>query len=150
MEFIHTSLIDLDVKADNWKDAIIKAGKTLLDNKFITKNYLNSVIQIAEETGPYIVFMPHVALSHAKTEDGALKDGISLTTLKEPVVFGNKDNDPVKYIFTLSSTDKNGHLSQMAQLVSILSKNDFFEKLDAASNTQELANYINRLAKEND
>ncbi|WP_270334328.1 PTS sugar transporter subunit IIA [Ligilactobacillus acidipiscis] len=148
MEFIQAQLIKLNVSVNNWKDAIMKAGQPLIDSKLITKNYLNSVIQIAEETGPYIVFTPHVALSHAKAEDGALKDGIGLTTLKNPVNFGNKDNDPVKYIFTLSSTEKNGHLNQMAQLIKILSQKDFFKKLNEAKDTEEAANYINKLAKE--
>lgn len=148
MEFIQAQLIKLNVSVNNWRDAIIKAGQPLVDSKLITKNYLNSVIQIAEETGPYIVFTPHVALSHAKVEDGALKNGIGLTTLKDPVSFGNKDNDPVKYIFTLSSTEKNGHLNQMAQLINILSKKDFFKKVNEAKDAEEAANYINKLAKE--
>lgn len=148
MAFIQAELIQLNVQADNWKDAIMKAGQPLLKQQYVTKDYLNEVIKIAEETGPYIVFTPHVALSHAKTEDGALKDGIGLTTLKQPLAFGNKDNDPVKYIFTLSSTQPNGHLDQMAQLVNLLSKKDFFEQIDQAANPAAAADYLNQIAKE--
>lgn len=146
---IDPKLVQLNIRAENWKDAIIKSGKPLVDNKLVTKNYLKGVIRIAEETGPYIVFMPHVALSHAKIEDGALKDGMGLTVLKDPVSFGNNDNDPVKYIFTLSSTKPDGHLSQMARLVDLLSSNDFFKNIDKAKNIQEIINYINKLEGEN-
>ena len=140
---IDPKLIQLNVSAKDWRDAILKAGHPLVKNSLVTDNYLKSVIKIAEEMGPYIVFMPHVALSHAKIEDGALKDGIGLTVLKNPVPFHNKDNDPVKYIFTLSSTKANGHLDQMAQLVNLLSKNDFFEIVSHANNVQEIINYVN-------
>ena len=55
--------------------------------------------------GPYIVITKHVALPHARPEAGALESAIGIATLKHPVKFGNKDNDPVKYLFCLSATD---------------------------------------------
>lgn len=145
---IDPKLIQLNVNASDWRDAIWKSGKPLVDNGLVTPSYLQSVIKIAEVTGPYIVFMPHVALSHAKTEDGALKDAIGLTVLKKPIVFGNKNNDPVKYIFTLSSTKADGHLDQMARLVNLLSNNDFFLKVGQANNAQEVIECINKLEGE--
>ena len=57
------------------------------------------MINAVEELGPYIVIIPHIAIAHARPSDNVLKNGISLITLKEPVEFGNKDNDPVYYIF---------------------------------------------------
>lgn len=146
---IDSKLVQVNVNAKNWQDAILKSGQPLVENRLVTINYLKSVIRIAEETGPYIVFMPHVALSHAKTDDGALKDGIGLTILKSPVSFGNKDNDPVKYIFTLSSTKPNGHLDQMARLVNLLSKNEFFQKIREANDVQEVVNFINKIEGDN-
>lgn len=135
-------LVQLNIDAKDWRDAIYQSGAPLVKKHLITKNYLDSVIRIAEETGPYIVFMPHVALSHARTEDGALGDGIGLTVLTNPVIFGNKNNDPVKYIFTLSSLKPDGHLEQMARLVDLLSKRNFFQKVAQATTVQEIINAV--------
>lgn len=145
---IMPELVQLNVDAKDWRDAIYQSGAPLVKKHLITKNYLDSVIRIAEETGPYIVFMPHVALSHAKTEDGALGDGIGLTVLRNPVLFGNKSNDPVKYIFTLSSLKPDGHLEQMARLVNLLSKKDFFQRVAQATTVQEIIKVIDDIEGE--
>lgn len=37
------------------------------------------MIESVEEYGPYIVIGPHLALAHARPEDGSLKLGLSLS-----------------------------------------------------------------------
>ena len=65
---------------------------------------MDEIVRVTREEGPYFIIMKHVALPHAKPEYGALENAVSLTTLKDPVCFGHK-NDPVKYIIFLSSAD---------------------------------------------
>ncbi|WP_373842890.1 PTS sugar transporter subunit IIA [Limosilactobacillus sp.] len=132
MSLIDPGLIQVNVEASDWKDAIKKAVQPLVDHNKVTDKYSKRIIEIAEETGPYIVIAPHVALPHASSKDGVLADAIGLTVLKTPVKFGNKDNDPVKYLFTLSSVKPEGHLDQMAELVQVLQKPDIYQQLDAA------------------
>lgn len=144
MELINPELIVLDLAATDWKDAILQAAAPLVANGMITAGYAQKIIEISEETGPYIVITPHVALAHAPIEAGALKDAIGLAVLKEPVKFGNQDNDPVKYIFTLSSTQNGGHLDQMAALVNLLGMPEFFATMDRAKEPKEITNFINK------
>ncbi|WP_251545311.1 PTS sugar transporter subunit IIA [Limosilactobacillus caecicola] len=143
MSLVDPELIQLNVEASDWKDAIQKAVKPFVDHHKVTKEYSKRIIEIAEETGPYIVIAPHVALPHASSKDGVLADAIGLTTLKEPVKFGNKDNDPVKYLFTLSSVKPEGHLDQMAELVQLLQKDNFYTQLDQAQSVQQVDSLVN-------
>jgi len=73
-----------------------------------------------KELGPYIVVAPGVAMPHARPEDGAIATGMSLVTLKEPVVFGNPDNDPVRLVIGLAALDAQAHLHALATLVELL------------------------------
>ena len=100
------------------------------------------MIQTTKESGPYIVITKHVALPHARPESGAKEIAISIATLETPVVFGNKENDPVKYIFGLSALDNLTHLTAMAELAELLDQEQFYEVLDTAECQSDIINYI--------
>lgn len=143
MSLIDPELIQLNVEAKDWEDAIHKAAQPLVDHQKVTEEYPKRIIEIAKETGPYIVIAPHVALPHASSKDGVLADAIGLTILKEPVKFGNKDNDPVKYLFTLSSVKPDGHLDQMTKLVKVLQKKDLYQRLNQAQSSAQVDAIVN-------
>lgn len=138
------SLIQLNVEATDWQDAIRKAAAPLVEHGKVKPSYVDGIIEGVIENGPYIVITTHVALPHARPEAGAIESAIGITTLNEPVVFGNKDNDPVKYLFTLSATDNTKHLGALADLAGLFEKKDFFELLDSAKNAQEIMDYLNK------
>lgn len=97
-----------------------------------------------KEVGPYIVLAKHIALPHARPEAGALESAIGVATLKEPVVFGNEANDPVKYLFCLSAKDDMEHLQALAQLAELFEDQAFFELLDRTDDPQEIIAYISK------
>lgn len=138
------SLIQLGVEASDWQDAIRKSAQPLLINGKIKASYIDGIIEGVLENGPYIVITTHVALPHARPEAGALESAIGITTLAKPVVFGNKDNDPVKYLFTLSATDNSKHLNALADLAVLFEKQEFFDLLDSAKDPQEIMDYLNK------
>lgn len=143
MSLIDPELIQVNVEANSWEEAVNKAVQPLVEHNKVTDQYPKRIIEIAKETGPYIVIAPHVALPHASSKDGVLDDAIGLTVLKEPVKFGNKANDPVKYLFTLSSIKPEGHLGQMAELVKVLQKKDLYQQLDQANSPQQVDEIVN-------
>ena len=100
------------------------------------------MVATTKESGPYIVITKHVALPHARPEAGAKDIAIGIATLDTPVVFGNEENDPVKYVFSLSAVDSNSHLRAMSELVELLDEEEFFRTLDKAKNAEEIINYI--------
>ena len=128
-EVTNESLIRLNIEAVNWKDAIRKSADPLVKNGYATENYVNGMIKTAEESGPYIVISKGVALPHARPELGAKKIGITVTTLKTPINFGNKSNDPVQFIFALCAVDNKSHLKAMSELVNFISDQNFLKSL---------------------
>ena len=139
---IKAEFIQLSVEAENWEDAIRKSADPLLKNRKITKEYVEKIIDTTRTTGPYMVVTKHVALPHASANFGALDVAMGITILKNPVVSGNEANDPVKYLFCMSAKDSQTHLDSMAELVELLSNQEFYDVLDHAKNANEILMYI--------
>lgn len=141
-EITDPTLIKLNVEATNWEEAIRKSTDVLVENRKVMPSYIDGMIETTKEAGPYIVITKHVAMPHARPEAGAKEIAISIATLREPVVFGNKENDPVKYIFGLSALDNQTHLNAMVELVDLLDRPEFYKILDQADSPQEVFDYI--------
>lgn len=138
-------LIRLNIDAKDWEDAIRQAADALLQNGKIKPSYIDAIISTVKEVGPYIVITKHVALPHARSEAGAIESAIGIATLKQPVVFGNKENDPVKYLFCLSAQNSESHINALADLTGLLECEDFYIFLDQAKDASEVIQYIKNL-----
>lgn len=143
-EMINEEFIQLNIEVNGWEDAVRQSAGPLIEGGKVTEGYVDKIIEIAHDTGPYIVITKHVALPHAPSEFGALELAMGITTLKEPVTFGNKANDPVKYLFCMSATDSETHLGSMAELVDLLSNENFYLLLDSAKSSAEILDYIKK------
>jgi len=141
-EITNETLIKLNVKAKDWEDAIRQSASVLVENNKASEAYVDAMVATTKESGPYIVITKHVALPHARPEAGAKDIAIGIATLETPVKFGNDENDPVKYVFSLSAVDSNSHLRAMSELVELLDEEEFFRVLDNAKKEEEIINYI--------
>ncbi|MFV0479585.1 MAG: PTS sugar transporter subunit IIA [Anaerorhabdus sp.] len=144
-DMVTVNLIQLKVEAIDWQDAVRKAAHPLVEAGKIRETYVDGIINAVHEMGPYFVLTKHVALAHSRPEDGVIEGAIGITTLATPVEFGNEDNDPVKYIFTLSAVDNNAHLSALSDLAELLEKQEFYDFLDNATDAQKVFDYICQL-----
>lgn len=141
-DLINEKLIRLNIEAKDWKDAICQSAQPLIDEGKIKPSYVDDIISGVEEFGPYIVLTKHVALPHARPESGVLESAIGIATLAHPVEFGNKDNDPVKYLFCLSARDNSDHLNALAELAEMMEDEQFFKTLENAESAKEIMDYI--------
>ncbi|OJG68953.1 hypothetical protein RV09_GL000352 [Enterococcus moraviensis] len=139
---IKEEFIQLGIEVGDWEEAIRKSAAPLLSGGKITAEYIEKIIETTQTLGPYIVVTKHVALPHARPIDGVEKLGMSISVLKEPIVFGSKENDPVKYIFCLAATENNRHLNAMAELVNLLDDPQFFFLLDTSQDPNEIYHYL--------
>lgn len=130
---IDKRLILIDVAAKNFEDAIRQATNPLVHYQFVTKNYVDKIIAIAHDIDPYIVITKHIALPHAPSDSGALRSTLGFTKLKNPVLSGNKANDPVKYLFPLSAADGDAHIEMLSDLAILLSQEEFVNQLEKIS-----------------
>jgi mannitol/fructose-specific phosphotransferase system IIA component (Ntr-type) len=62
--------------------------------------------------------------------------------LEHPIEFGNKGNDPVKYVFSLSAVDHESHLQAMAEFLELLEEGEFYNVLDKAKDAGEIMSYL--------
>ena len=120
LEKITVSDVILNIHANDWEDAIRKSAQPLLDKGSIEARYIDAMIQVVHDNGPYIVIGKHVALAHARTECGAIRTDLSFATLKPPINFEAGPLDPVKLVITLSATDPETHLDLLGELADIL------------------------------
>lgn len=141
-ELLKKNMIQLQVLASSWEDAIRVSAKPLLDASKIEESYIEKMIEVVKETGPYIVITKNVALPHAPVGFGSKEIGLSLTVLKKSVCFNHTENDPVKYLFCLSAIDSSSHLELLSELVNYLEDELFLSLLDKAEKPEEILSYI--------
>lgn len=126
----------------DWREAIAYSASSLLKSGVIDENYIKSMIHSVEEFGPYIVMAPHMALAHARPEDGVNELGFSVSIFKYPVSFGNEDEQQVSVIFCLSAVDSYSHLNIMKSLINLIRSTDKIEKLSKAISKEEVKNIL--------
>lgn len=130
----------LSQQVDTWQDAIHLAAGPLLENKCITDNYVQSMINNVIENGPYIVIMPQVALPHTRSEEGALKTSISVVKLVEPVMF--PEQKEVKLIIAFAAYDSETHMKLLSSLVDVLMDDEVMEHTLACDNLPSLQEWF--------
>lgn len=136
--------IKLNVEAKDWEEAVRIGGELLVKNGFAEPQYVEAMINTVKEMGPYIVIAPGIAMPHARPEAGARKIGMSLITLKNPVNFGNKENDPIKIVVSLCAIDHSSHLKALSELVELLGDEEFVSILTNAQREEEVLEYIGK------
>lgn len=137
-DLIRPELVAVDVEAKDWQEAILAAGKLLVDDGAVEECFPDAMIRVAKEFGPYIVVAPGIALPHARPEDGVIKASIAVVRLKNTVNFGNKDNDPVYLLIALAAIDHEQHINGLSQLAGVLGNEDNIEKIKVSKTKEEL------------
>ena len=140
-QLLPVSHIQLDVECSDWRDAIAKSALPLVRDGYVEERYIEAMIRKVEEYGTYIVLTPHFAIPHEAPNKGALKVGMNLIRLKEPVSFGADELDPIEFVCTLSAVDHKTHLKAFFNLLSMLTKPDlpFADALRAVRTPEEAA-----------
>jgi len=133
------------VDAKDWEEAVRTAGDLLYRKGVVEERYIDHMVQIVKEIGPYIVLIKGVALAHARPEDGAKAIGLSLVTLKKPICFGNKENDPVNLVFALSAVDNSSHLDLIREMALVFENEQELEQLANCETEEEMLTIIRKV-----
>lgn len=112
----------------DWREAIKVSTDPLIEQGYITENYPKRIIQLTEEHGAYYIVAKNLALVHARPEDGVLQQQLAVTVIRKPVVFDNKEDEPVQLFVTLCATDSNSHLEMLQELAEIMMDESRVEK----------------------
>ncbi len=130
--------IRLDVAAGDWETAVRLCGDILVNRGYVEPRFVEAMLSLVRENGPYIVIAPGLAFPHARPEDGAKIMGLSLVRLRDPVEFGNEDNDPVRLIIALSAIDSSSHIEALAELFEVIAEEENRERLMRAATPEEI------------
>src|SRR5689334_16584485 len=95
-EILSVEAVRLGETAADWRAAVRLAGDALVASGATTSAYTDEMVATVEQLGPYIVLAPGIALAHARPSPAVSRAGMSLVTLRRPVPFGHRQNDPVR------------------------------------------------------
>lgn len=135
----HLIRIDKDIM---WDEAIRLASVPLLKTNIITENYINEMIGLVRDYGPYIVIKNRIAIAHAKTEAGANALGTALLINKKNIQF--EDDFNIHYLFVISSSNPKEHL-QILKDISMLASDDIDLNALLDKNVDEIMEFIKKM-----
>ena len=140
--------IELDVECRDWREAVRLSASRLLRDGVIEKCYVESMIHNIEENGPYVVIYPGVAMPHDAADAGTLRVGMNLIRLKEPVLFGDEEAEPVREVCCVSAVDHERPLKAVFHLVNLLQNSRFRDMLERCGSPKEMADGIRKFEYE--
>lgn len=125
------------VHAADWRAAVRAAGVDLVTTGAVGRAYVDELVQQIEQSGPYCVVAPGVAVPHAKASAVVRRDALAIVVLDEPVAFGHPHHDPVRVVIGLAATSPKRHLRFLAALANALDASGVTERLTAARTRDE-------------
>ncbi len=141
-KLLNEEVVDVNIKADNWEEAVIEAGKLLLKSEKIEERYIEAMIKTVKEMGPYIVMAPGIAMPHGRPDSGVLELGVSVISLENGINFGSSEFDPVKLIFAICAKENKSHIELLQDLSYILDDDDLLEEVKKCTSKKDLIDTI--------
>lgn len=141
-DYILKDSIQLIDSVSSWEEAIRISTEPLLKGGYIKESYVDAMINGVKEFGPYIVIAPMIAMPHARPECGALKIGISILKLKEPVSFTDDGENQAKILFALSAAESESHIHILSDICTLLSDEEVYQKIINCEDYEELLSLL--------
>lgn len=126
----------------DWKQAIRLSAQPLLAKETITEEYIEAIFNSHQELGPYYVLAPGLAMPHARPEQGAIKNGLSLLHIKQGVSFDAEENDPIYVVIMLCALSGDEHINMITALADIFSDDERLSALLKASSIESIQRVI--------
>ncbi len=142
------STISLNMEALDWKDAIRKGGSLLVNSGCCEERYIEAMITSCVQNGPYFILAPGLAMPHSRPENGVLKTGYALVTLKKGVEFGDEENDPVDVLIFMAARDQATHTEvAMTEIADFCDNIDWLLELRVAKSLDQVLSLLSRAEK---
>ena len=143
-ELLTEEMIQLSDQPKNWQEAITFAAQPLLSENKIEESYIKAMIERVEQYGAFIHIGDHIALPHARPEDGVNEVGMSLLKLQQPVDLLDNPAHPISLFICLAAIDNEAHLRALANLTKLLSNKQNLQDLLHASTKEEILAIIRK------
>ncbi len=130
------TLVRVGVSAETWQEAIAAAGGLLVEAGHVRVEYIDAMVRVVEELGPYIVLIDGFALAHAAPGEIVLENSISLVVLENPVDFGS--GKMVTCVFAMAAKEHESHIESLGRLAELLSDEQTRNTLLNARNSAQI------------
>lgn len=137
--------ISICTKSILFDEAVKMAYKPLLEENKIEDRYVEEIISLTKEHGPYMVLGKGIMLAHAKPSDGVNSIGMCLMLLKQCVEIPQIKNDKsvkVKLIVGLAPVDSVSHLKALSNLMSKIQNYEWLDSIYKCNTLKELRGCI--------
>ena len=137
-EMLTPETVRARASAASWEEAARAAGELLVAAGSVEPRYVEAMMNVLREMGPYAVIAPGIVLLHARPEDGVLRPCLALVTLSTPVPFGHRENDPVDLVLALGAVDKHAHVAALQEMALLLGDDAALRRIRAAESDRDL------------
>ena len=121
------------------EEAIRLAGSLMEHAGKILPTYTEKMVEALRTLGPYMVLAPGIVMPHANPDGGdVMENCVAIVTLKEPVSFGNTENNPVHLILALAGTEHGSHLEVLQTISEVAGDPEKLKRLESASSYEDL------------
>ncbi len=134
----HMQIVD---SSESYEKAIALAAKPLVDEGYITENYINQMLESIEKFGTYIVLADEFALPHARPSEAVKKTSMSLLVVKEGVDLKGHD---VKLFIVLAAKDSTTHTEVLQSLASFLMEKQNIKDVINAENVDDIESILEK------
>ena len=135
------------LEASDWEDAIRKGGEKLIEAKACKAEYIDGIVKTCRENNAAFVIAPGIAMPHTRPECGALDNGFALVTLKNPVNFGDAENDPIRLLLFIAGKDNNSHIDAVEQIGDFCASEDDVAEICNLETEKEILSFLKKMKK---
>lgn len=129
MNLLSEDLIQFRTSPAMWEEALRISSELLLNKNYIKETYIEKMINNVNEFGTYIVIAPGIAMPHSRAQDGALKQGFSVTVFDKDIYVIDKK---VRVFLTLACNEDDQHIEMLQKIAKLLNSQ---EKIDLLINS---------------
>lgn len=132
--------------AESWQYAIQHSFNNMLENHSISQSYVDKIIALTQQKGPYMYLGNGVFLAHAAPQDGVKEIGLSLYISKVPIALttSNHPQKSVNIIIGLAPIDQSSHLKVLSELFQNIQNKDWLEHLKSATTVTQVLEQIKK------
>lgn len=143
-DFLTIDKITIINRVEDYKEAMILAGRPLLLDQSVTEFYVQSVIDSHDFDDPYTILGEEVAIPHALPGEGVQKIGISLLIVREGFFYA-KDHS-LKLVFFIAPIDKKQHNQAIIDILTIAESQEIIDRLTNTDDRREVLNILKEIS----
>ena len=122
----------------NYKQAIYKACRPLIDDKSITNEYYVEILKLISDYGPYMFLGNKIAVVHASSKN-VNKNDMSILISRQKISIDNKS---ANIIICFATLNDHYHKILLNSILNILDNEEVTEEIISKNNIDELKNII--------